>query len=168
MGLLSIEHSRFAYRADFALYGAAVLSLAGWSHHWRGTSAWLKRRKRWHALHHHAAQPGCYGAVRPLWDPVFGSVGQPALSSVATCADVGKRRRQGEAFRPPPGWDSGCESGGREVGNHGGARDFDHKDFFKPLFGGPRPGAGRARCGPGARPARPERHAAGAAAARRR
>ena len=28
MGLFSIEHSRFAYRADFAFYGTAVLSLA--------------------------------------------------------------------------------------------------------------------------------------------
>ena len=188
MGLFSIEHSRFAYRADFAPYGAAVLSLAaflaidgprdqgpsitalallglaGWSlieyllhrfvlhgvqpfqgwhaqhhrqpgerlgaptvlsaaliftffflpalalgtlwhacaltlgvlagylaygithhatHHRRGNSAWLKRRKRWHALHHHAAQPGCYGVTSPLWDHVFGSAGQRAPSAAA-------------------------------------------------------------------------------------
>jgi cyclopropane-fatty-acyl-phospholipid synthase len=30
MRLISIEHSAFAYRADFVLYGAAVLGLASW------------------------------------------------------------------------------------------------------------------------------------------
>ena len=189
MGLFSIEHSRFAYRADFAFYGTAVLSLAaflgvdgrreqwpsittlvllggaGWTlieyllhrfvlhgvqpfrgwhaqhhrqpgerlgaptvlsaalifafvflpalalgtlcqacaltlgvlagylaygithhatHHWRSNSAWLKRRKRWHALHHHhAAQPDCYGVTSPLWDHVFGSAGQHTPTSAA-------------------------------------------------------------------------------------
>jgi sterol desaturase/sphingolipid hydroxylase (fatty acid hydroxylase superfamily) len=169
MGIFSIEHGKWAYRADFALYGAAVFFLAsflaldaphpqriamvciavvgllGWSaieyglhrfvlhgvqpfqgwhaahherptalisaptllsaslilmlvfmpawllgnawsasaltlgvltgylayavthhatHHWRGNSAWLMRRKRWHALHHHRnGQPGCYGVT---------------------------------------------------------------------------------------------------------
>jgi len=43
------------------------------AHHWRADSAWLRERKRWHALHHHARQPGCYGVTSPLWDRVFGS-----------------------------------------------------------------------------------------------
>lgn len=30
MGLLTLEHSKAAYRADFALHGMAVLGLAGW------------------------------------------------------------------------------------------------------------------------------------------
>jgi cyclopropane-fatty-acyl-phospholipid synthase len=49
------------------------------THHWRGDGAWLKRRKRWHALHHHAATPGFYGVTTPFWDHVFGSFrGAPA------------------------------------------------------------------------------------------
>ena len=42
-------------------------------HHWRVDNAWLKRRKRWHALHHHVARPGCYGVTTSFWDRVFGS-----------------------------------------------------------------------------------------------
>jgi sterol desaturase/sphingolipid hydroxylase (fatty acid hydroxylase superfamily) len=45
------------------------------THHWRADSAWLKRRKRWHALHHHLADsPACYGVTTSFWDHVFGSV----------------------------------------------------------------------------------------------
>jgi sterol desaturase/sphingolipid hydroxylase (fatty acid hydroxylase superfamily) len=44
------------------------------THHWRGESAWLKRRKRWHALHHyHIRHPACYGVTSGFWDHVFGS-----------------------------------------------------------------------------------------------
>ena len=43
------------------------------THHWRGDNAWLKQRKRWHALHHHQAQPGYYGVTSGFWDHVFGS-----------------------------------------------------------------------------------------------
>ena len=43
------------------------------THHWRADSAWLKRRKRWHALHHHRARPGCYGVTTTFWDHVLGS-----------------------------------------------------------------------------------------------
>ena len=44
------------------------------THHWRADSAWLQRRKRWHALHHHVEQPACYGVTSALWDHVFGSL----------------------------------------------------------------------------------------------
>ena len=178
MGLFTLEHSKMAYRADFALYGVAVMSLttllvldgpaaqrfesalwvvaglAGWSlveyllhrfvlhglqpfqrwhtehherptalicaptllsaalisvlvflpalllgglwracavtlgvvtgylayaithhatHHWRADGAWLRERKRWHALHHHQRWPGCYGVTSGVWDHVFGT-----------------------------------------------------------------------------------------------
>ena len=43
------------------------------THHWRTDNPWLKRRKRWHALHHHAGPPGCYGVTSAFWDHVFGS-----------------------------------------------------------------------------------------------
>jgi len=42
-------------------------------HHWRTDNAWLQRRKRWHALHHHIEQQGCYGVTSAFWDHVFGS-----------------------------------------------------------------------------------------------
>jgi sterol desaturase/sphingolipid hydroxylase (fatty acid hydroxylase superfamily) len=43
-------------------------------HHWPAGSAWLRQRKRWHALHHHRTdQPGCYGVTTAFWDHVFGS-----------------------------------------------------------------------------------------------
>lgn len=44
------------------------------SHHWRSETAWLKRRKRWHALHHqHVEHPRCYGVTTSFWDYVFAS-----------------------------------------------------------------------------------------------
>ncbi|MFM9917326.1 MAG: sterol desaturase family protein [Rhizobacter sp.] len=47
------------------------------THHWRADGAWLKRRKRWHALHHHhTEQPACYGVTTAVWDHAFGSTGQ--------------------------------------------------------------------------------------------
>ncbi|OIQ73314.1 fatty acid hydroxylase superfamily protein [mine drainage metagenome] len=42
-------------------------------HHWHVDNAWLKKRKRWHALHHHSEQAGCYGVTSSFWDLVFGS-----------------------------------------------------------------------------------------------
>ena len=43
-------------------------------HHWHADNAWLKRRKRWHALHHYRTDtPGCYGVTTAFWDRVFGS-----------------------------------------------------------------------------------------------
>jgi len=46
-------------------------------HHWRSDSAWLKRRKRWHARHHRACQPCCFGVTSAFWDQLFGSTGRP-------------------------------------------------------------------------------------------
>lgn len=43
------------------------------THHWRADSRWLRQRKRWHAAHHHRAQPGCFGVTSGFWDRVFGS-----------------------------------------------------------------------------------------------
>ncbi len=42
-------------------------------HHWHADNAWLKKRKRWHALHHHSEQAACYGVTSSFWDLVFGS-----------------------------------------------------------------------------------------------
>ena len=57
------------------------------THHWHaGDSGWLKRRKRWHALHHHAAQRACFGVTSAFWDHVFGTVGRrepPAIEGVS-------------------------------------------------------------------------------------
>ena len=47
--------------------------------------------------------------------------------------EVGKRHKQGEAFSPPPGWDSGFEFSGR--GGAGGDGGYEHSDFFESLFG---------------------------------
>jgi len=51
------------------------------THHWHaGDSGWLKlwfkRRKRWHALHHHAGQRAYFGVTSGFWDHVFGTVGR--------------------------------------------------------------------------------------------
>lgn len=56
--------------AGYFAYGVAHHA----THHWRGRSAWLRERKRWHALHHHAATPCCYGVTTSFWDRVFGTV----------------------------------------------------------------------------------------------
>jgi sterol desaturase/sphingolipid hydroxylase (fatty acid hydroxylase superfamily) len=48
------------------------------THHWRGDSAWLKRRKRWHAFHHHGdGKLGGYGVTSAFWDHVFRSASPP-------------------------------------------------------------------------------------------
>lgn len=44
------------------------------THHWQIDSAWLKRRKRAHALHHHMRQPVNFGVTSDCWDRVFGSL----------------------------------------------------------------------------------------------
>lgn len=44
------------------------------THHWRTENAWMRRRRRWHALHHHLPEPGCYGVTSAFWDRLFGTV----------------------------------------------------------------------------------------------
>lgn len=43
------------------------------THHWRADLVWLKQRKQWHARHHHAMEPQCYGVTSGFWDHVFGT-----------------------------------------------------------------------------------------------
>ena len=43
------------------------------THHWHADNAWLKRRRRWHALHHHAGKPGYYGVTSVIWDRALGT-----------------------------------------------------------------------------------------------
>jgi sterol desaturase/sphingolipid hydroxylase (fatty acid hydroxylase superfamily) len=42
-------------------------------HHAHGSSRWLRRHKRWHALHHREGSMACYGVSLPLWDHLLGS-----------------------------------------------------------------------------------------------
>lgn len=42
-------------------------------HHWRADSAWLRRRKQWHGLHHRGQPPRCFGVTTTFWDHVFRS-----------------------------------------------------------------------------------------------
>ena len=49
-------------------------------HHWRADNAWLRERKRWHALHHHAPLPQCFGVTSAFWDRVCGTSRREALS----------------------------------------------------------------------------------------
>jgi cyclopropane-fatty-acyl-phospholipid synthase len=44
------------------------------THHWRWQHAWLRRRKRAHALHHHGEHNGNFGVTSAFWDHVFGTV----------------------------------------------------------------------------------------------
>ena len=60
----------------------AYASMHHATHHWRADHAWLKQRKRWHALHHHhehhdGGPPGCYGVTSAFWDHVLGSALAP-------------------------------------------------------------------------------------------
>lgn len=66
--------------------------------------------------------------------------------------EIGQRHASGEAFEPPPGWDSGFEfsgRGGAEPGPQGHASDADFSAFFESIFGRDarnlRPGAGSHR-----------------------
>jgi len=70
--------------------------------------------------------------------------------------EIGQRHARGEAFEPPPGWDSGFEfsgRGGAGTGPQGHTSDADFSAFFESIFGrgaqGVRPGAARHGQGPG-------------------
>ena len=49
------------------------------THHWRADGVWLKQRKQWHARHHHAMEPQCYGVTSGFWDHVFGTAHRTTL-----------------------------------------------------------------------------------------
>lgn len=58
-------------------------------HHWRGSSAWLLRRKRWHALHHRQFDlPGHYGVTSVAWDCLFGTHRSALPTPTRECAAV--------------------------------------------------------------------------------
>ena len=42
-------------------------------HYWRADSAWLRKRKRLHNLHHRAGSACNYGVSTSFWDEVFGT-----------------------------------------------------------------------------------------------
>ncbi len=47
-------------------------------HHGKGTSVWLKRRRRWHARHHAAGGGGtCFGVTSAVWDDLLRSGPRP-------------------------------------------------------------------------------------------
>ncbi len=56
------------------------------SAHHGGGGAWMRARRRWHALHHHAPQPGGYGVSTGLWDHVFATVPTPGQRRPTTKA----------------------------------------------------------------------------------
>ncbi len=37
-------------------------------HHWHAKGAWLRRRQRWHFVHHRAQRGCCYGVTSGIWD----------------------------------------------------------------------------------------------------
>ena len=82
------------------------------THHARADNAWLARRKRWHARHHHrGTEHGCcYGVTSGLWDHVFGSagvavnrasVGQRTYAAPGRAHDVAVRHDGPAMVRPP-------------------------------------------------------------------
>ncbi len=45
-------------------------------HHWRSSSPWLRRRRRWHGLHHcSSVSATCFGVTSAFWDHIFGTTG---------------------------------------------------------------------------------------------
>jgi len=40
-------------------------------HHWHIDSHWLRKRKRWHNLHHHVDETSHFGVTNSFWDYVF-------------------------------------------------------------------------------------------------
>jgi sterol desaturase/sphingolipid hydroxylase (fatty acid hydroxylase superfamily) len=115
MELLTTEHGKAGYLADFIVYAMAstalavllaivvsyvrrtelltfaLLGLSAWTlvemvyvivhhatHHWRAETAWLRRIKRHHALHHSPVPAASrYGVTSALWDVVFRTNGTP-------------------------------------------------------------------------------------------
>lgn len=40
-------------------------------HHWHMDGNWLRKRKRWHVLHHHVDPASHFGVTNSFWDYVF-------------------------------------------------------------------------------------------------
>lgn len=54
------------------------------THHWRTKRAgtWLRRRKQWHAVHHHGqGHERCFGVTNEFWDRLLRSAPEPARPS---------------------------------------------------------------------------------------
>jgi sterol desaturase/sphingolipid hydroxylase (fatty acid hydroxylase superfamily) len=65
--------------ALFVGYGLGYLAYDGTHyavHHVRMTSRWGKRLKRHHMIHHHTGENARWGVSSPLWDWVFGTLGE--------------------------------------------------------------------------------------------
>jgi len=58
--------------AGYFIYGVVHHAL----HHWRARGAWMRRRKRLHALHHRTPQVN-YGVTMSWWDGVFATYKPP-------------------------------------------------------------------------------------------
>jgi cyclopropane-fatty-acyl-phospholipid synthase len=56
-------------------------------HHWRAKSAWLRRRQRWHFIHHSAQRPCCYGVTSGTWDTACGSTRPDRKSTTERASD---------------------------------------------------------------------------------
>jgi sterol desaturase/sphingolipid hydroxylase (fatty acid hydroxylase superfamily) len=49
-------------------------------HHWQNDSAWLRRRRLWHALHHRrGGGASCYGVTGEFWDRRLGTAATGAV-----------------------------------------------------------------------------------------
>jgi sterol desaturase/sphingolipid hydroxylase (fatty acid hydroxylase superfamily) len=73
-------------------------------HQWRPRGAWLRRRKAWHAAHHHDAENMCrFGVTTRFWDRVSGSrrffpttpACPPGTQSPEQCAPAHRREPAG-------------------------------------------------------------------------
>lgn len=40
-------------------------------HHWIANGQWLRRRKQWHAAHHHTGELRRFGVTNEFWDRIF-------------------------------------------------------------------------------------------------
>ncbi|HEV8689363.1 MAG TPA: sterol desaturase family protein [Ideonella sp.] len=56
-------------------------------HHGHRGSAWLMRRKRWHAQHHRVGARGCYGVTSAFWDRVCGTDEAPRRGATPHTGD---------------------------------------------------------------------------------
>jgi cyclopropane-fatty-acyl-phospholipid synthase len=74
--------------------------------HHGGGGNWMRDRRRWHALHHHAQAPAGYGVSTSLWDRVFVTVPTPQPAwpttklSLATRPLAGPGQAQHPEARP--------------------------------------------------------------------